>query len=62
MFKDQSIKSVKNQMLYNMVHGLRDFGVYAITFMVSFVIKKDLTSISFDGKLLWDLLYDCYKQ
>ena len=49
-------------MLYNMVHGLRDFGVYAITFMVSFVIKKDLTSISFDGKLLWDHLYDCYKQ
>ena len=62
MFKDQSIKSVKNQMLYNMVHGLRDFGVYAITFMVSFVIKKDLTSICFDGKLLWDHLYDCYKQ
>ena len=39
-----------------------DCGVYAIAFMVSFVNKEDLASISFDEKELGDHLYDCYKQ
>ena len=39
-----------------------DYGVYAMAFMVSFVNKEDLASISFDEKKLGDHLYDCYKQ
>ena len=73
MFKGKSIKSVKYQMLHYMVQEKNikiyvvlvqqqqngfDCGVYAITFMVSFVNKKDLTSISFDencfvGSFIW---------
>ena len=36
-------------------------GVYALAFMVSFVNKKDFTSISFNEKNLRDHLYDCCK-